>query len=211
VSTLTVRRPRRPATARLPGLRVSALSPPIAFTVVWAVGAGLEQIHLFSIQRPWSGVTWLVVVAVPLAFVAGALVGREVVERRVRRRPGWRVAPSATRRLRVVLAGCVGLAYLELAHQMIVGGAVPLLSSNIDAARFGQPGGPTILLVDLMTVASIVALSVPRTLLSRDALPELAIAGIALIGFALQGGREVVVLPLVASFLARVWRKGFRP
>ena len=211
MEALAIKRRGWRAPARRPGAgRSSALSPLIAFPAIWALGAGLEQIHLFSIQRPWSSVTWIVVVAVPLAFTAGALFGREGARRWSRRVVEGRAGPAATRRLRGLLVACVGIAYLELAHQMIADGAIPLLSGDIDAARFGQPGGPTILLVDLMTVATIAALCVPRTLLSREAWPEIAIAAVALLGFALQGGRELVVLPLAASFFAR-WLYWGRP
>ena len=52
----------------------------------------------------------------------------------------------------------------------------PPLAKNIDAARLAQPGGSTVVLTDLLTVAGIVALTVPPRLFSRRAIPELALA-----------------------------------
>jgi oligosaccharide repeat unit polymerase len=93
--------------------------------------------------------------------------------------------------------------YLELGHQWIAGTGVPLLSSGVDDTRFSAPGGPSIVLTDLLSVATIVALAVPRRLDSPDARFELAVAAIATFGFMLGGGRVTVVLSLISAFVAR--------
>ena len=80
---------------------------------------------------------------------------------------------------------------------------MPLLSSNADQARFAQPGGPTVVLTDFLTVAAIVALVVPRRLLARGALPELAVAAAALAAFALAADRGSIILPIGAALVGR--------
>jgi hypothetical protein len=105
-----------------------------------------------------------------------------------------------------VLLACVVIGYAELAHQFVGAGTVPLFASNIDAARFAQPGGPTIVLTDLLTVAVIAALALPPQLVSRSALPELAIAAIALFGYVLAGGRLLLVIALMSALIARSLR-----
>ncbi len=188
--------------------RTPFLSPIVIFPALWAIGVALAQIHVLAIQRPWSGRAWLVAVLVPVAFVFGGLVGRRFVEwLRVRTEP--RRPPVKSRRLRLILVACVVIGYVELAHQTLTAGTVPLFSGHIDQTRFGEPGGPTIVLMDLLTAAAIVAICRPRRLFSRDALPELAIAGVALLAQVLQANRGQIVLPVAVAFLVRwmYWRR----
>ena len=184
---------------------VSALSPAVLFPAIWFLGVALAQIHVLRVQRPWSQTMWLVVFITPVAFVLGAWAGRTLTRTVTLRLVRSDISASAKgrRRLRWLLVAFVVIGYLEQAHQFAAVGAIPLLSSNVDATRAAQPGGPTIVLTDLLTVAAIVALTVPPRLVSREAIPELFIGAVALLGFALAGGRVTIVLPLVAAFFAR--------
>ena len=176
-----------------------------AFPGLWLLCAGLAQIHLLEIQQPWSTAMLLVVAVVPVAYVLGGLVGREFVRARVSAssstRPG--IPFSTRKRLRWVLLGCAVIGNLEQAHQFAAAHTIPLFSSQIDEARFGLPGGPTIILTDLLTVAAVVSLVLPRRLIARDALPELAIAAFALSGFALAAGRGAIIQAAMVVLVAR--------
>jgi hypothetical protein len=191
--------------------RVGAEAPLLAFPALWLVCVGLAQIHLLEIQQPWSRLVWLVVLVVPVAFVLGGLVGREVA-----RRPGPRAAyrgdvdVPARRRIRLALLVCAVVGNLEEVHQFVVGRTIPLFSSHIDVARFALPGGPTIILTDLLTVAAVVALVLPRRLFAREAIPEIAIAVFALSGFAFAAGRGGIVQAIAVAAVAR-WTYRGRP
>jgi hypothetical protein len=188
------------------------MSPLLLFPAVWVLGVALAQVPLVDLQRPWSLLVWIVVAVVPIAFVIGGVLGRSLVASRVAhtRAPPTAVAPSRRRRMRWALGACLVIGYAELAHQFAGAGTIPLFSSNIDAARFAQPGGPTIVLTDLLTVAVVTALAVPSRLLSRSALVELAVAAIALFGYALAGGRLLLVVALASAVIARSLR-GYVP
>ena len=193
--------------------QTSPLSPIIAFPALWLLAVALSQVHLFSVQRPWSWLMWTVVFAAPAAFVLGGLSVRILLGSRARivaAVPPSEIIGPRRRRLRWILIGCVLVGYAEQAHQWHAAHAIPLLAKNIDAARLAQPGGSTVVLTDLLTVAGIVALTVPPRLFSRRAIPELALAAAALLGFALAGGRVTVVLPLSAAIAAR-WLLWGRP
>ncbi len=170
---------------------------------MWCFGVLIAQIRLLDVQRPWSRLAWAVVLLVPVAFVCGGTVGAAAA--RAWTRCGDRVAVSAParRRLRIVLVALLAVGWLEEVHQWAVAGVVPLLSSNADQARFAQPGGPTVVLTDFLTVAAIVALVVPRRLLARGALPELAVAAAALAAFALAADRGSIILPIGAALVGR--------
>lgn len=182
------------------------LSPIVAFPILWIAAAALAQIHVLDIQRPFPLTTWVVIALVPAAFVVGGLIAQHLVGR-VSLRPATS-PPVLSQRLLVVLSIFVVIGYAELVHQWLDAGEIPLLSGRIDEARTGQRGGPTIVLINFLTVAVIVALATPSRLWSREAVMPLAIVGVGLCGFALQGGRGPVVLPIVVAFLARafLWR-----
>jgi hypothetical protein len=183
----------------------------LAFPALWLVCLGLAQIHLLEIQQPWSRLVWLVVLVVPVAFVLGGLMGREVA-----RRPGPRAAyrgdvdGATRRRIRPALLGCAVVGNLEEVHQFVVARTIPLFSSHIDVARFALPGGPTIILTDLLTVAAVVALVLPRRLFARKAIPEVAIAVFALSGFAFAAGRGAIIQAITVAAVAR-WIYRGRP
>lgn len=193
---------------------VRLLSPTVSFPAFWMLGVALSQIHVMGVQRPWSHLMWAVVVVVPVTFALGGLAGSELTARHVgstgarTERP---LAKSTRGSIRRVLVVCVVVGSLEQAHQFWAIRAVPLLSSNIDAARSAQPGGLTIILTDFLTVAAVVALVIPRKLLTRSSLPEIMIAGAAFGAFAFSGGRGVVVLPLLVAFFARTLYWGLPP
>ncbi len=190
-------------------LNASVLSPLLLFPLVWGGVALLAQIHLLNIQGTWSTVVLAVVISVPLAFVAGGLIGEGIASMAT----GFSATRSQTRisdrTFRRVLLVLVGLGLLAVLYQFSRSGRPPLLSGSIDDARFSQ-GGPTILLTDLLTVAVIVAMTKTRNPFSRESRFELGISIVALGAFALQAGRGNVVLPLVVVIIAR-WLYWGRP
>lgn len=193
---------------RVARLNRSLLSPLVAFIGAWIFAALLSQYRLLHGEEPWSLFMVAVVVAVPLAFLAGGLIGEGFA---IERSGGGHkrhelLGTAAFRKILVVL---VALGLLELAHQFVKIGGVPLLSPEGASLRFRQ-GGPTIILTDGLTIAVIAALVRPRNLLSRDARFELVVAAIALGGFALQAGRGSVVLPVIVVIAGR-WLYWGRP
>lgn len=193
---------RRAAAAALPSHAALVLFP-----AAWFACVGLAQIHVLEIQQPWSRLMWVVVLSVPVAYVLGALFGREVVAwLRLARREISTPDEEHRRLLRRLLLGCAVVGNLEEAHQFIAAGTVPLFSSHIDSARFALPGGPTIILTDLLMVAAIVSLVLPRRLLGREALPEILIASFALSGYVLAAGRGTVLQALTVAAITR-WRR----
>ncbi|HEY5709587.1 MAG TPA: O-antigen polymerase [Solirubrobacterales bacterium] len=190
-------------------LNASLLSPLLAFPLAWAFGALLSQMHLLNAQGSWPTEMIAVVVAVPLAFVAGGLIGEGIAAAGTRLRAARVETLISERTFRRLLMAIVAIGLLEVAHQFAKAGTIPLLSGSIDDARFSQ-GGPTVVITDLLTVAAIIALTKPRDLFAREARFELAIAAIAIGSFGLQGGRGSVVLPIVVAILAR-WLYWGRP
>ena len=185
------------------------LSPLIVFPVLWLVGGILAQIRISDTQSSWSPLMWTVAVVTPVAFLLGGLGAREAI----RRRPVRETAssePRVNKRLRILLLVGVALGWLELLHQFVAAGTIPLFDASISAARFSQPGGPTILLTDCLTAAAIVALCLPRRLRFPEAGFELGVAASCFVGFALQGGRTTLVLVLVTVFSIR-WLQWGRP
>jgi oligosaccharide repeat unit polymerase len=194
---------------RVVQLNSSLLSPLVLFSAAWVFAALLSQYHLLNAQFGWSIFMTAVVVAVPLSFIAGGLIG-EGVALRVGGAVIRRSEPKAgTRTYRRVLVVFLLIGLLELAHQFAKIGGIPLLSPNGEALRFAQ-GGPTILLTNFLTVATIAALVKPRDLLARESRFELLIAAAALGGFALQAGRGSLVLPVIVAIAAR-WLYWGRP
>jgi oligosaccharide repeat unit polymerase len=190
-------------------LNASLLSPLVLFPIAWALIALLAQVHILHIQNDWSSVMVAVVIAVPLSFVAGGLIGEGIALATTvlsSTRPHTKVSERA---FRLFLIGCIVLGLLEVAHQIAIAKTIPLLSGNIDDARFSQ-GGATVLLTNLLTVAAILALTKPRDPLAREARFELATAAVAIGAFALQGGRGSVVLPIVVAIVVR-WLYWGRP
>jgi len=190
-------------------LNSSVLSPLLLFPLVWVLTALLAQIHILHVQGPWSTVMVAVVVAVPLAFVAGGLIGEGIASLATvppRERAAIRVSDGKFRWTMVVL---VAIGLLAVAYQFARSGRPPLLSGSIDDARFSQ-GGPTILLTDLLTIAVIVAMTRARNPFGRESRFELGLSLVALGAFALQAGRGNVVLPIVVVILAR-WLYWGRP
>jgi oligosaccharide repeat unit polymerase len=193
---------------RLARLNATPLSPLLTFTAAWIFAALLSQYHLLDGQQNWSSIVVVVVVMVPIAFLAGGLIGEGLALHRPRLAKE-RAEPHMSDLLRKLLIVLVVLGLLELAHQFAKIGGIPLLSPEGGTLRFKQ-GGPTIILTDGLTVAAILALVRPRELFARESRFELLIAGAALGGFALQAGRGSVVLPIVVAIVAR-WLYWGRP
>jgi hypothetical protein len=185
--------------------KLDLADPRITFPAVWLSGVALAQIRILAVQQPWSRLTWAVVLLVPVAFCLGGWLASAIVSPRVAAAAAMPHEPSAgaRRRIRLILSAFVVVGWLEEAHQWHAIHTIPLFASNIDAARAAQPGGPTIVLTDLLTVAAIFALVLPRKLFSRNAVPELALAVVALSGFALAGGRVTLMLPVAIALIAR--------
>ncbi len=189
-------------------LNSTLLSPLLTFTAAWIFAALLSQYRLLNGQQEWSTIVIVAVVVVPLAFVAGGLIGEGLAMGRTRLSEATKT-PEESRTYRRVLILLLVLGLLELAHQFAKIGGVPLLSPGGGALRFSQ-GGPTIILTDGLTVAAIVALVRPRHLLSRESRFELLVAAAALGGFALQAGRGSLLLPVIVAIAAR-WLYWGRP
>jgi len=190
-------------------LNSSVLSPLLLFPLVWVLTALLAQIHILHVQGPWSTVMVAVVAAVPLAFLAGGLIGEgiaSIATSAARARPPIRISRRAFRRTLLVL---IGIGLLAVAYQFGRAGRPPLLSGSIDEARFSE-GGPTILLTDLLTIAVIVAMTRARNPFGRESRFELGLSIVALGAFALQAGRGNVILPVVVVIIAR-WLYWGRP
>jgi oligosaccharide repeat unit polymerase len=185
---------------------VTLVNPLFSLPALWLLGIGLSQVHVFSFQRNWSAFTWLLVLLAPAAFVVGGALGRAVAGHWVRgpRQSAAELGPGRTHRLRIVLVACLAVGYLELAHQFAGAGGIPLFAQNIDAARAAQPNGPTVVLTDLLIVATVLALITPRRLLSRAALPELGVAAVAAFGFLLAGGRGTIAIGLATAAIGRM-------
>lgn len=193
--------------SRFAQLNRTLLSPLVAFVGAWAFAALLSQYRLLNGEEAWSAFMVAAVVAVPAAFLAGGLIGEGVA---LRRKQAVRAGePRESKALRRVLIVLLAVGLLELAHQFVKIGGVPLLSSGGGTLRF-QQGGPTIILTDGLTVVAIVALVRPRNLFARESRLELLLAVVALGGFALQAGRGSVLLPVIVAIAAR-WLYWGRP
>jgi oligosaccharide repeat unit polymerase len=193
---------------RIARLNGTLLSPLVAFTGAWVLAALLSQYRLLNGEVPWSTIMVVVVVTVPLAFLAGGLIGEGLALRRSEESKA-RSEPRESRILRRILIVLLVVGLLELVHQFAKIGGIPLLSPNGGTLRFSQ-GGPTIILTDGLTVAAIVALVRPRSLLSRESRFDQMIALAAVGGFALQAGRGSVLLPVIVAIAAR-WLYWGRP
>jgi oligosaccharide repeat unit polymerase len=193
---------------RVVELNRSLLSPLVAFSGVWIFAALLSQYHLLQAQEGWSTLVIVVVAVVPLAFVAGGLIGEGLALER-----GEATAKSETphesRAYRRILIVLLVIGSIELLHQFAKIGGIPLLSPGGSTLRFSQ-GGPTIVLIDGLTVVAIVGLVRPQRLLARENRLEVLMALGALGGFALQAGRGSVLLPVIVAVAAR-WLYWGRP
>lgn len=179
----------------------AALSvPAVAFAVLWLVAVATARIHVLDIQQPWSTKTWLVIIIVPAAFLIGGFAVRWPARALAHPRPNT-LRPQRTPRK--ILALLVVVGYAELAREFATSGTVPLFSSQVDVARTSLNSGALELLTAGLTVAAVVAVTIPKRLLSRAALPDLALAAIGLLGFLLEGGRYAVVVPIAAGVVAR--------
>jgi oligosaccharide repeat unit polymerase len=194
---------------RFAALNRSLLSPLLAFCIAWTFAALLTQYRLLNGEYGWSTMMIAVVVAVPVAFVAGGLIGEGVGLSLTRVDLRRHDRPRSNLLFRRLLTIFIVIGLAELAHQFIKIGGVPLLSPQGNSLRFKQ-GGPTIVLTDLLTVAAIAAFVQPRNLLARESRFELMIGIVALGGFALQAGRGSIILPVVVATAAR-WLYWGRP
>ena len=199
---------------RLPGSEM-IVDPFLAFPVLWVLGALLAWWDPIDASRArWTPTVLVVMVAVPAAFALAGLLVRTALtlhdeKRGVASPPAANRLPASRAAARTLLVIGVIAGLAELAYQFHAAGGVPLLSSSIDKTRVAQPGGPAVGLIDLLTVAIICGIALPERLWSREAVPDLAIAAVATLGFALAGGRGSAVLGLMAAIIARGLLHGF--
>ncbi len=154
---------------------------------------------------------WVVVTAVPFGFLLGGLLGRSLVSIAASSAPHPTALPVApARRFRLLLLIFVLVGWLEELHQFIGAGTVPLLSGNIDAARVSLPGGPTIILTDLLIVAAATSFFVAPHPFDRQVRVEFLLGVTALAGLALEGGRGTIIQSVTIAFIAR-WLYVGRP
>jgi hypothetical protein len=192
-----------------------AFSPIVLFPVCWLFGIALAQIHILEVQKPWSGTVWLVMFWVPIAFLLGGIIGDKLAILSVKANPhvrplGETLSIRESRRLPWLLLALTAVGLAGVTYQFVHAHNIPLLTSHIDMARTSLPGGPTIVALDALVVAAILAMVLPERLLSRAGLPYLAIATLALFALALTGGRGNLIVPPAVAMLAR-WRLGRRP
>lgn len=190
-------------------LNRSILSPIIAFPALWLLAAGAALIPVLNQQSNWRPMMVAVVVSVPIAFIAGGLIG-QAITLAVASPDRPRVAsPPGDRASRVLILGLMAIGLAEMIHQFVRIGGIPLLSGSTDELRFSI-GGPSIILTNLLTVAALIAFVKPKRLFAREARFEL-IAGLISVGsFALLAGRGSVVLPIVVAVFSR-WLLWGRP
>jgi len=199
---------RRWLTSR-PNICAAAISPPVLFASLWLACVALAQIRILDLQRPWSRTTWLVVLVVPGAFAAGGLAAA-LFAPRIKRAPPGVHASMARIPFRIALGGMLGIGFAELVHQFAAARTIPLLAENIDRARYSLPEGPTVVLIDLLSVVSIVGLTYPRRLLARSAAPYLLLALTGFAGVALLGSRSLLAFPVAVILVARMMHWGIR-
>lgn len=184
------------------------LSPVVLFPLLWIVGVLLAQIHLLSAQFRWSQTMIAVAITVPVAFYLGGLLG-SCISLNVTSRPNLIRRHVSPRAVRVILLIMVVIGFAELAHQFMKIGGVPLLSSDGNIIRFNQ-GGPSIVLVNLLTVAGLIAFTLPRDLFATESRFELGIILLCIMAALLQASRGSIVLLLFAGIAAR-WIYWGRP
>lgn len=188
-------------------LNRTPVSPIVLFPLLWLIGALLSQIHLLSVQSAWKWPMVLVVVAVFASFIAGGLIGAGL-GCLIRWTPD-RLPKLSDRSIRLLLLVCLLIGLAELAHQFVKIGGIPLIHPEGNEIRFNQ-GGPSVILINLLTVAGLFSFVHPRNLFSREAWFELLVVCISLFGFMLQGGRGSLALMLVVAIAAR-WLYWGRP
>jgi len=192
----------------LTSINRTPLSPLVAFPVLWVLGALLSQIHLLNVQTNWSWQMFAVAASVPLAFVAGGLIGSGAgYLTRVNLRGYFKRLSED--RARLLLATCLMIGFAELVHQFVKIGGVPLISPDGNTIRFLQ-GGPTVVLVNFLTIAGLIGFVRPERLLSRDSFFDLCVFLVAMGGFLLQAGRGSLALMIVVGVAAR-WLYWGRP
>jgi hypothetical protein len=189
--------------------RSDFLSPPLIFTLLWAlcatVGAQIVSIH----QRPWTATVWLCVALAPISFWLGDVLGRlmtgSVGEKFVplpRRITPWSVRPLLVGGTLWLMAAAVLSAY----EWMTVVGAVPLLSESWEESRMVASEGYVGRAIHavaysgilLAIVVQVGLLSQPRMFASRTwALWALWIAALGL--SACWGSRHTLFIPLAAG------------
>jgi hypothetical protein len=180
------------------------LAPASIFAISWSAALGIAQLPLYP-SFGWNAEAWLLLTVPPAALAAGAIVGAG--------RSGWQrltapvsfQAPPIAMQTTLAAAIVGALGWVVFFVQI---GAVPLLSDQIDIARFRPFGLPTLLATRLGYVAVIIA--IPSFFLSRERNERVGFAAavaIALIPMVLSGGRlypvSAVAIGLVATVLVR--------
>lgn len=192
--------------SRLIRFHRTPLSPLVLFPILWVAAALLSQLHLLNAQSPWSGTLTAVVIVVPIAFVLGGIVGT-VLGAKLDLDPGRLFRRPGEKALRAILVVFVLVGLAELCHQFIKIGGIPLIAPDGNEIRFDQ-GGPSIILINLLTVAGLVAFVRAPSFFSRESFFELAIVTASMAGFVLQAGRGSIALMVVVGVIARWFYRG---
>jgi hypothetical protein len=185
-------------------LRYEWTAPLPVFAITWTLALGMAQLPLFA-EFTWNRETWLLLTIPPAALALGTVAGAG--------RTGWGgiVLPPSLRRPPVSLplvaaAALAGVLGWALYFARI--GTVPLISDQIDIARFRSFGATTLVGTRLGYVAVVAA--VPGVALAKDNRERLLFAFVgaaALAPMALSGGRlypfSAVAIGAFATILLR--------
>lgn len=164
--------------------RYDFMAPAAIFSLTWTAALGIAQFPLFPVFE-WNSEMWWLVSLPPAALTLGAAVAAGRAGFHAFRSPFQHPPVPAA-----IVAGCafVGVAaWIRYFSQL---GVIPLLSDQIDVARFEAFGLSSLIGTRLGYVALIVA--IPGIVLAptwRQRLVFAAIAFVALVPLVLSGGR----------------------
>lgn len=183
--------------------RYDFMAPAAIFALTWTTALGVAQFPLFPVFE-WNAEMWWLVSIPPAALVLGAAV--------VAGRSGFDLVRAPIQRPPVslaVAAGCALVGVAAWARYFSQIGVVPLLSDQIDVARFATFGFSSLVGTRLGYVALIAA--IPGVVLAetpRKRVLFAAVAICALAPLALSGGRLYPFSACVIGGFAVILYKG---
>lgn len=194
------------------GNRFDFFSPPVVFTLLWALCAAFGSMIVSIQQLPWNATVWACVIGTPLAFWAGDFLARVLRNAIAEPLPvypmhvqPWHVRP-------VVMGGAVWLGaatVLSFYEFKTLIGAIPLFSENWETLRMMGGEGYVGRLIHaiaysgllLAIVMEVAILTQPRLFAPRVwALWALWFAAMGLA--ALWGSRHTMFYPLAAGVIS---------